>query len=88
MSQVKQYSNKAIISLILGILSIVLLGVGLILGIIGIIVSNKALKEVNDFETSRFLSQATIGRRCSFFGMWFQSFLIFTAIISVVLIYY
>lgn len=86
MSQIKQYSNKAITGLVLGILSIVLPGVGLILAIIGIIVSNKALKEVNNFESSKFLSQAKVGRICSFFGMWFQLFLIFSVIINVVLL--
>lgn len=42
-------NGKAIASLVLGILSIISLWIGLILGIIGIILASKALKEIANY---------------------------------------
>lgn len=49
MTQENQSNSNALTGLILGILSIVGLGVGLILGIIGLIISNKAINEIKQF---------------------------------------
>ncbi|TRM08319.1 DUF4190 domain-containing protein [Lentibacillus cibarius] len=66
-------SDKAIASLVLGILSILIPFIGLVLGIIGIIFSRKATKELVK-TNERGQGLATSGLLCSIVGIVFQLF--------------
>ncbi|WP_330502664.1 DUF4190 domain-containing protein [Peribacillus frigoritolerans] len=77
----KKTNNKSIVSLTLGILSILVPYIGLILGIIGIVISSKSIVEIEESnEKGRGL--ATSGRVCSIVGVCFQLILIFFLILS------
>lgn len=71
MSEKNQTNNNSVISLTLGILSLFIPFIGLILGIIGIIFSRKAEKQINNTnENGRGL--ATAGLICSIIGIILQ----------------
>lgn len=62
-------SGKAIVSLIMGILSIILFFVvGIIFGIVGLILSNKSIKEINEKNIGGS-KIAVAGKICSIFGI-------------------
>lgn len=68
MSEKNQTNNSSVISLTVGILSLFIPFIGLILGIIGIIFSRKAVKQINQTnENGRGL--ATAGLICSIVGI-------------------
>ena len=68
-----QTNSNAVISLTLGILSILIPLIGLILGIVGVVFSRKALKEIKETsENGRGL--ATSGLICSVVGIVIQLF--------------
>lgn len=70
-SKKDETNNKAIVSVIFGILSIVIPFLGLIFGIIGIIFSRKATKEmIQTNQNGRVL--ATISMICSIIGIVIQ----------------
>src|SRR5699024_1405730 len=71
----KVTNSKAYSSLILGIISILLPFVGLVFGVIGVVVSRKAKKEIiNTNDGGRRL--ATVGLFCSVIGVIIQIFVI------------
>ena len=71
MSDNNQTNNSAVISLTVGILSLFIPFIGLILGIIGIVFSRKAVKQMNKTnENGRGL--ATAGLICSIVGIIMQ----------------
>ncbi|MDR7240175.1 DUF4190 domain-containing protein [Neobacillus drentensis] len=71
MSEKNQTNNSSVISLTVGILSLFIPFIGLILGIIGIIFSRKAVKQINQTnENGRGL--ATAGLICSIVGIILQ----------------
>ncbi|MFD4932183.1 DUF4190 domain-containing protein [Peribacillus butanolivorans] len=75
-------NNKSIVSLTLGVLSIIIPYIGLILGIIGIVISSKSIKEIDESnEKGRRL--AISGRFCIIVGICFQLLLIFLLILSI-----
>lgn len=77
-------NSKSIATLTLGILSIMVPYIGLILGIIGIVISYKSLVEIDNLnEKGRGL--AISGRVCSIIGICVQVFLIFLMVISLLL---
>lgn len=72
-------NSKSVISLTLGILSILIPYIGLILGVIGVVVSRKATKEiVKTGEGGNGL--ATSGLICSVVGIIIQLFLVVSII--------
>lgn len=74
-------NNKSIVSLTLGVLSIIIPYIGLILGIIGIVISTKSIIGIDESnEKGRRL--AISGRVCSIVGICFQLLLIFLLILS------
>ncbi|MFS0671832.1 DUF4190 domain-containing protein [Ornithinibacillus sp. 179-J 7C1 HS] len=79
--ETQQTNGKAVAALVLGILSIVIPYVGLILGIIGIILSNSSLKEiVVTNEGGRGLAIA--GRVTSIIGVAIYGILLVLIILS------
>ena len=71
MSEKNQTNNSSVISLTVGILSLFIPFIGLILGIIGIVFSRKAVKQINiTNENGRGL--ATAGLICSIVGIILQ----------------
>ncbi|MFF2288715.1 DUF4190 domain-containing protein [Peribacillus butanolivorans] len=74
-------NNKSIVSLTLGVLSIIIPYIGLILGIIGIVISSKSIKEI-DKSNEKGRRLAISGRVCSIVGICFQLLLIFLLILS------
>ncbi|PKG22829.1 DUF4190 domain-containing protein [Niallia nealsonii] len=71
MSDKNQTNNNSVISLTVGILSLLIPFIGLILGIIGIVFSKKALKQINiTNESGKGL--ATVGLICSIVGIILQ----------------
>ena len=75
-------NNKSIASLTLGILSIIIPYIGLILGIIGIVISSKSIVEIdNSNEKGRGL--ATSGKVCSIVGVCLQVLLVLLMILSI-----
>lgn len=71
MSEKNQTNNSSVISLTVGILSFFIPFIGLILGIIGIVFSRKAIKQINKTnENGRGL--ATAGLICSIVGIILQ----------------
>ena len=80
MAEKTQTNSKSVISLTLGILSIVIPAIGLILGIIGIVISKKGLKEIEKTnENGKGL--ATSGFICSIVGIVLHLVWILLAII-------
>ena len=76
-----QTNSKSVISLTLGVLSIVIPAIGLVLGIIGIVISRIGKKEIEKTnENGRGL--ATAGFICSIVGIAIHLFWILLAILS------
>ncbi len=73
MNQTHQTNRKSVISLTLGILSILIPLIGLILGIIGVVFSRQAAKEIA-FSNESGSGFATAGLVCSVIGIIFQTF--------------
>ncbi|MFD3450221.1 DUF4190 domain-containing protein [Microbacteriaceae bacterium 4G12] len=81
MSVKNQTNNSSVISLTVGILSLFIPFIGLILGIIGIVYSRKAVKEINKTnENGRGL--ATAGLICSIVGITLQLFIVVLGVVS------
>ena len=75
-----QTNSNSVISLTLGILSILIPFIGLILGIIGVVVSRKATKEImKTNDGGRVL--ATSGLICSVVGIIIQIFSVLSIIV-------
>lgn len=72
-------NSKSVISLTLGILSILIPHIGLILGVIGIVVSRKATKEIVKTDEGGS-GLATSGLICSVVGIIIQLFLVVSII--------
>ena len=72
-------NSKSVVSLTLGILSILIPHIGLILGVIGIIVSRKATKEIVKTDEGGS-GLATSGLICSVVGIIIQLFLVVSII--------
>ena len=72
-------NSNSIISLTLGILSILIPHIGLILGVIGIVVSRKATKEIVKTDEGGS-GLATSGLICSVVGIIIQLFLVVSII--------
>ncbi|MFC9601728.1 DUF4190 domain-containing protein [Peribacillus butanolivorans] len=78
----KKTNNKSIVSLTLGVLSIIIPYIGLILGILGLVISSKSIVEIEESnEKGRGL--AISGRVCSIVGICFQLLLIFLLVLSI-----
>lgn len=74
-------NNNAIISLVLGILSIMIPVFGLVLGIIGLIYASKALNKASGIsEENR--KYAVAGKVCSIVGVCLQGIWILIAVIG------
>jgi uncharacterized membrane protein len=75
MSEKNQTNNHSVISLTVGILSLFIPFIGVILGIIGIVFSRKAVKQIDKTnENGRGL--ATAGLICSIVGIILQVFMV------------
>lgn len=74
-------NNNAIISLVLGILSIMIPLIGLILGIIGLIFANKALNKTSNISEGN-KKYAVAGKVCSIVGICIHGAWILFAVIS------
>lgn len=68
-------NRKSITSLTLGILSVVIPYIGLILGIIGIVLSSKSMKELDKIN-QKGRGLAISGKVCSIVGICIQTLLI------------
>ncbi|MFE4430167.1 DUF4190 domain-containing protein [Peribacillus butanolivorans] len=78
----KKTNNKSIVSLTLGVLSIIIPYIGLILGILGLVISSKSIVEIEESnEKGRGL--AISGRVCSIVGICFQLLIIFLLVLSI-----
>ena len=75
-------NNKSIVSLTLGILSIIVPYIGIILGIIGIFISSKSMIEI-EHSNERGRGLANAGRVCSIVGTCFQFLLIILLLLSI-----
>ena len=75
MNQTHQTNRKSVISLTLGILSILIPLIGLILGIIGVVFSRQAAKEIA-FSNESGSGFATAGLVCSVVGIVLQTFIV------------
>ena len=79
-------NNKSIAALTLGILSIIVPYIGLVLGIIGLVLSSKSMAEINNSnENGRGL--AISGKVCSIVGICLHALLILLMILSISLFY-
>ncbi|MGE7765708.1 DUF4190 domain-containing protein [Peribacillus sp. NPDC096540] len=76
MSEIKQSNSKAIVSLIMGILSILIPFIGIILGILGLIFASKSKKEISQSGESGH-GLVTAGKVCSIIGIILNVILIF-----------
>lgn len=74
-------NNKSIAALTLGVLSIILPYIGLILGIIGIVISSKSIGEL-DQSNERGRGLAVSGKVCSIVGVCIQTVLILLMILG------
>ncbi|MBU7595260.1 DUF4190 domain-containing protein [Metabacillus halosaccharovorans] len=72
----EQVNSKSIAALTLGILAIVIPYIGFILGIIGVILSSKALSEISAHHQNGY-GLAVAGRMCSIVGIVLQLILLF-----------
>ncbi|MBK5441932.1 MULTISPECIES: DUF4190 domain-containing protein [unclassified Peribacillus] len=68
MSEIKQSNSKAIVSLIMGILSLLIPFIGIILGILGLIFASKSKKEMAQSGESG-IGLVTAGKICSIIGI-------------------
>ncbi|MED3622970.1 DUF4190 domain-containing protein [Neobacillus thermocopriae] len=75
MSVQNQINNSSVVSITVGILSLFIPFIGLILGIIGIVFSRKAVKQINNTNESG-KALATVGFICSIVGIVFQILMI------------
>ena len=75
MNERSQTNSKSVISLTLGILSILIPIIGLVIGIFGIVFSRKAAKEIA-FSNESGSGFATSGLVCSVIGIILQTFLV------------
>lgn len=73
MNERNQTNSKSVISLTLGILSILIPLIGLIIGIMGVVFSRKAAKEIA-FSQESGSGFATSGLVCSVIGIILQTF--------------
>ena len=80
-----QTNSKSVVALTLGILSILIPYIGLVLGIIGVVVSRKATKEIA-ISNEGGSGLATSGLVCSVVGIIIQLFLAFSIIAYLTLI--
>lgn len=78
----EETNSKSIASLALGILSIFIPFVGLILGIIGIILSSKSMKEI-DQTSEKGKGLAISGKICSIVGICVQILLVLLIVLSI-----
>lgn len=79
-------NSKSVISLTLGILSILIPYIGLILGVIGVVVSRKATKEIVKTDEGGS-GLATSGLICSVVGIIIQLFLGIISFYSLTIVY-
>jgi Domain of unknown function (DUF4190) len=84
MTEQNQINNSSVVSLTVGILSLIIPFIGLILGIIGIVFSRKAVKQINKTNESG-KALATAGFICSIVGIVLHLLMIlgYVAFISV-----
>ena len=75
-------NNKSIVSLTLGILSIIVPYIGLLLAIIGIFISFKSIIEI-ERSNERGRGLAIVGKVCSIVGICFQFLLIMLLLLSI-----
>ncbi|MGE7925402.1 DUF4190 domain-containing protein [Viridibacillus arvi] len=75
-------NSKSIASLTLGILSIFIPFVGLILGIIGIVLSSKSMIEI-DYLNEKGKGLAISGKVCSIVGICIQILLVLLMVLSI-----
>lgn len=80
MVETTRTNSNSVISLTLGILSILLPYIGLILGVIGVVISRKATKEVMKTDEDGG-GLATAGLICSMVGIIIQIFLVVSIIV-------
>ncbi|MEK4091903.1 DUF4190 domain-containing protein [Viridibacillus sp. FSL H8-0110] len=78
----EETNSKSIASLALGILSIFIPFVGLIFGIIGIILSSKSMKEI-DQTSEKGKGLAISGKICSIVGICVQILLVLLIVLSI-----
>ncbi|MBT2722864.1 DUF4190 domain-containing protein [Bacillus sp. ISL-46] len=82
----KKTNNKSIAALTLGILSIIVPYIGLVLGIIGLVLSSKSIVEIDNLsENGRGL--AISGKVCSIVGISLHALLILLMILSISVYY-
>ncbi|MFJ7638075.1 DUF4190 domain-containing protein [Peribacillus sp. NPDC097206] len=75
LSEIKRTNSKALASLILGILSLLIPFIGVILGIIGLIFASNGTKEiVHSGEPG--INLATAGKVCSIMGIIFNMIIV------------
>ena len=80
LSEIKRTNSKALASLILGILSLLIPFIGIILGILGMIFASNAKKEiVHSGEPG--INLATTGKVCSIIGIIINMFIVLMIII-------
>ncbi|MFS0881143.1 DUF4190 domain-containing protein [Metabacillus niabensis] len=77
----RETNNKSIVSLTLGILSIILPYIGLILGIIGFVLSFKSIGEINRLK-QKGKGLAISGRVCSLIGICMQIVIILLGVLA------
>lgn len=75
MSEIKQSNNKALTSLILGVLAILIPIIGIVLGILGLIFASNSKKEMLQSGDSG-MNLALTGKVCSIIGIIINSILI------------
>lgn len=75
-------NNKSIVSLTLGILSIIVPYIGILLAIIGIFISSKSIIEI-ELSNERGRGLAIAGRVCSIVGICLQCLLIMLLLLSI-----
>lgn len=73
MAEKSETNNNSIISLTLGILSIIIPLIGLLLGVLGAVFSRKAKKQITK-TTENGMGLATFGMICSIVGIVIQIF--------------
>ncbi|MCT8136691.1 DUF4190 domain-containing protein [Anaerobacillus sp. CMMVII] len=81
MVEKENQNRKAVIALTLGILSIFVPGFGIVIGVIGIIISIAAKREI-ERTNEEGISYANAGLICSVIGIVAQLFLVLIGIIS------
>lgn len=84
MSEIKQSNSKALASLILGILALLIPFMGIILGVFGLIFASSGKKEIAQSGESG-MNLATAGKVCSIIGIIFN---MVTILIFLLFIYF